>query len=255
MVVALNVAGRRRRSRGPCDAAGVTSDVVLGLLAVLGLALVLSPIGLQAFVLSRARRAQLVSEPAEVVPGGGWPLSGAMQALGFQTAGAMRVVAPTVPEQHCLLFVHPDLASFARLWVGPDGKTGGYSIQSPIAGGTLCTGMDAVDAVDDRELLQVFPGADPQELLRRHVEAQWFLAGLGVEGRPVAAADADGRFRAEWAAELEQVARRGWRFTVSSAYRSALKLPRWKGPLAEQRDIHQRVQALRARGAAEPPAW
>lgn len=254
MAVVVGLNARGRWSGRPRDAADVTSNVVLGVLAVLGVALVLSPVGLQAFVLSRAKRAQLVAEPVEVVPGGGWPLSGAMQALGFQPVSAMRVVAPTVPEQHCLLFVHPDLASFARLWVGPDGKTGGYSIQSPIVGGTLCTGMDAVDAVDDGELLQVFPGADPQELLRRHVEAQWFLAGLGVEGRPVAAADADGRFRSEWAAELEQVARRGWRFTVSSAYRSALKLPRWKGPLAEQRDIHRRVQALRARGAAEPPA-
>ncbi|MEZ5143624.1 MAG: hypothetical protein R2726_14065 [Acidimicrobiales bacterium] len=231
----------------------MTSNVLLAVLAVVGVLLLFAPVALQSFVVSRARKAAIISEPAEAVPGGGWPVAGAFQAVGFVPVGAVRIVAPSVPEQHCLLLAAPEVASFARLWVGPDGKTGGYSLQSPLPFGTLVTGVDAVDAMTDHELLQVFPGADPQHLLDRHLDAQWFLASLGVQGLPVHPADADARFRAEWAEELEAVGRRGMGFTIGLAYRSALKLPKHKGPLAEQKGIVEHVRRLQGSAGTTPP--
>jgi hypothetical protein len=229
------------------------STVFLALLAVAGVLLLLGPVLLQAFVLSRAKRAVIVAEPVATVPGGGWPVAGTIQALGFTAVGAVRVSAPSVPDQHCILFANPTASSFARLWVGPDGKNGGYSFQSPLPFGALITGIDAVDAVTDGELLQVFPGADPQALLDHHLRAQWHLASLGVQGVPVVPAEAELRFRAEWDAEIAALASRGLGFTASLAYRSALKLPKRKGPLADQRDLVERLRDLQHRAEPPPP--
>lgn len=238
---------------GPGWQAGAVSTVFLALLALVAVLLLLGPVLLQSFVLSRAKRAVIVTEPVETVPGGGWPLAGSIQALGFAAVAAVRVSAPSVPDQHCILFANPDLASFARLWVGPDGKNGGYSFQSPLPFGVLITGMDAVDAVTDHELLQVFPGADPQSLLSHHLRAQWDLAALGVQGQPVVPAEAELRFRAEWDEEIAVVSQRGIGFAASLAYRSALKLPKRKGPLVDQPDLVARVRDLQRR--AEQPPW
>lgn len=232
----------------------MADSVLLIVLAGLGVALVLAPIALQSFVVSRAKKAVIVSEPVEAVPGGGWPVAGAFQALGFAPVAAVRIVAPSLPDQHCLLLAAPEVASFARLWVGADGKTGGYSLQSPLPFGTLVTGTDAVDTMTDHELLQVFPGADPRHLLERHLAAQWFLASLGVSGLRVDPADADARFRAEWAAELEAVGRRGVGFTLGLAYRCALKLPKHKGPLADQDGVVDTVHRLQRSAGSAPSA-
>jgi hypothetical protein len=216
--------------------------LVVGGVVLAGLVVV--PLALSYLIFSRVPAASLhTCSPADVPATFGSTVAEFVQ-LGFVVAGALRITNAGLPDAYVLLFVSSERQAYGRLWISAHGSAL-FSVSTPLAGGRLATSQGAMSGPDPTELLQVFPEASLVELCERHAEAQAFLTARGVAFRPVALESADAEFRLEWQREIELMREWGVGATWEAAWRSFLKRPRYRGALAQQRDIKLRVARLR----------
>ncbi len=173
-------------------------------------------------------------------------------ALGFESAGPPMEVGISPPGV-MVPFVHREARTYGTVFrTGTlpektafdffsylEGERGGLTSSAEVAGATLPAGPG--------DLRQVFPGAPPDEVFRRHREALAYLRGCGLPCRGVDS----GRFTADFKAAIVRHRRNFLVSPVCGALiaigRTASRTTPHVGPLASQKVGRRQIQALLSR--------
>lgn len=176
--------------------------VVVGGLALAGFVIQLV---LWAWALGKGGVATMSQVPPQEVPDRPDEAIAALERLGFEVAGAYRLVAPRAPDAHVVVLVHTRRPIVARAWATAARARPLAALVSPVGAGWLATAINRGSLHLPSALGQWMTFTTYDDLLACHERAMAAVAAHGVEMPILDRAGALELFEQEWELEAELV--------------------------------------------------